>query len=270
MTVADWLQQTTAHLNTAGIETARLDALILLGDALGHDRAWLLAHPEAPINDTQLTELTAAIERRSTHEPLAYIREHVEFYGRTFMVNEHVLVPRPESETIIELLRQLHIHGAAIADIGTGSGALAITAALELPEVTVAAVDVDDACLTVAAHNATQHDTKLELFNGNLLEPFLQKSCNFKPTVLLCNLPYVPSDYQINRAATHEPRIALFGGTDGLDLYRTLFTQAEQLMPALIVTESLPDQHAALTEIANQHRYQLQLSEDFIQAFTRY
>lgn len=268
MKINDWLIASQKQLTAAGISTARLDALVLLEDQLQLDRAYLLAHPEAELSPENSSQLAAKLTRRAQHEPLAYIRGFSEFYGRKFVVNKQVLEPRPESETIIELLKKLAPSAKHIADIGTGSGALAITAKLELPAADVSAVDIDEACLSVVELNAALHDVRISLAKGNVLEPFLAAD-TFKPDVLLCNLPYVPTNYEINAAAKHEPALALFGGADGLDLYRTLFEQSEQISvrPSLVLTESLPTQHASLQAIALKHDYELQVADDFIQAF---
>lgn len=268
MRINDWLFTASASLQESSISTARLDCLVLLEDCLQKDRAFILAHPELELSAKQLAVLQQQLTRRSSHEPLAYIRGKTEFYGREFFIDERVLEPRPESETMIDLLKELGTPAVNIADIGTGSGALAITAQLELPEARVAAVDIDPSCLSVAAKNAAFHEGSIELFPGDLLQPFLQKSCNFVPDVLLCNLPYVPDSFQINRAATHEPALALFGGPDGLDVYRTLFTQAAKLpKKPVILTESLPPQHPALTDIATSYGYRQKVEDDFIQLF---
>jgi release factor glutamine methyltransferase len=268
MKANDWLAQAQAKLEQADIATARLDALILLEDILQRDRAYLLAHPELTLTSKQVATLSKQLKRRAEHEPLSYIRGKTEFYGREFLIDGHVLEPRPESETMIDLLKQLDINNAHIADIGTGSGALAITAQLEIPDAQVAAVDIDEQCLKVTAKNAENHEVKILLFPGDLLAPFLQKSCNFIPDILLCNLPYVPDDFQINQAATHEPAIALFGGPDGLDLYRTLFKQSQELLKQpKVLTESLPSQHTELTAIASAHGYKQVVEDDFIQLF---
>lgn len=269
MKLNDWLVQAEQLLTGAHINTARLDALVLLEDCLGKDRAYLLAHPEITVTDEQQTALAAQLARRCTHEPLAYIRGHSEFYGRQFMVNKHVLEPRPESEAIIDVLKKYAAPASRIADIGCGSGALAITTKLELPVATVAAVDIDPNCLAITKQNAERHHVTVQLFEGDLLQPFLQKSCNFLPDVLLCNLPYVPNDYPVNKATMHEPSLALFGGPDGLDLYRRLFDQIDNLTDKpLVLSESLPSQHEALHEIAQQHGYKQVQVTDFVQIFS--
>lgn len=266
MKADQWLRLAQAALDEVGIGTAHLDALVLLEATTGIDRAKLLAHPEKPLEPATLHELADRLERRLQHEPLAYILGYTEFYGRRFEITPDVLEPRPESETMIDLLKKLAPKGAKVADIGTGSGALAITAALETGAV-ACAVDIDEACLSVAKRNAVVYTTPILALNGDLLSPFLAKSTAFTPDVLLANLPYVPDSFQVNEAALHEPALALYGGPDGLDLFRKLFAQAAQLRPSLILTESMPPQHADLTDIAAANGYRQQAEDDFIQAF---
>jgi HemK-like putative methylase len=156
-----------------------------------------------------------------------------------------------------------------IADIGTGSGAIAITAKLEIPEATVIAIDIDEKCLETAGRNAENLGADITRLHGDLLEP-LELPAD-KIVVLLANLPYVPDNFQINTAATHEPRHALFGGPDGLDLYRRMFTQITErsLQPHYVLTESLPPQHEHLAGIAKAAGFHLQETDDFIQLFSR-
>jgi release factor glutamine methyltransferase len=268
----EWLRQATKRLQAAGIGTARLDSLVLLEDSLKKDRSWLLAHQDFRLDEAAIHNLDLQLVRREKHEPLAYIREKCEFFGREFYVNSSVLVPRSESETMVELLKQVAggkqkaTDKPSIIDIGTGSGALAITAQLELPQAEVAAIDIDPACLGVAKTNVKRLKATIKLHQGDLVSPFLDWENIF---ALLCNLPYVPESYHINEAAGKEPRIAIFGGTDGLDLYRRLFKQIDAMAskPRYILTESLPMQHTALTGIAHKHGYRQQAQNDFIQVF---
>lgn len=274
VTSITWLSKATKLLNDAGIGTARLDCLVLLEDITGKNRSWLLAHPEYELPDSTLQELEKLLLRREKHEPLAYIRGKTEFYGREFAINHDVLEPRPESETMIELLKQyLPSEGTTIIDIGTGSGALAITAKLELPRATVIATDIDSKCLKVAAQNAEKHHTDITFLQGDLFAPFLAPNPQpSTPSVILANLPYVPENYSINAAAAAEPYHAIFGGKDGLDLYRQLFNQIQliQKRPNFIITESLPFQHNELATIAEQSQYYESKSFDFVQLFISY
>lgn len=272
MKIKTWLDKQVKRLDNAGIGTARLDCLVLLEDATGRDRSWLLAHPELPVQGPTLEKLEASIVRRANHEPLAYIRGKTEFYGREFVINQHVLEPRPESETMIELLkqlvasRQLTVNGQLqIADIGTGSGCLAITTKLELPDAKVYATDIDPDCLEVARKNAQTLKADVTFLKGNLLDPIFTAIC--QPTAIVANLPYVPDDYKLNNAALLEPRLAIFGGTDGLDLYRRLFKHATLRHIPWIFTESLPIQHKELRRVAKISNYKQIKEEDFIQAF---
>jgi release factor glutamine methyltransferase len=320
MELDSWLMNAQNQLTAAGINTARLDTLVLLEDCLGKDRAHLLAHPELELSAEQVEVLDEQIERRAEHVPLAYIRHKSEFYGREFYVDERILEPRPESETIITLLKELLIDrrsrpvwqpakqdresrkrnisaassilnkldsrsdlstgksvgndgdetSLTIIDVGTGSGMLAITAKLAFPEAKVIAIDIDPGCLQVAQQSAESYETAIEFLQGDLLQPLRTTSYEIRNTIILCNLPYVPNDFQINTAATHEPRIAIFGGPDGLDLYRKLFEQIDALetKPTHILTESLPPQHQELAKIAKQYGYKQSKEDDFIQLFT--
>jgi release factor glutamine methyltransferase len=269
MTVSIWLNYAKDKLETAGIGTARLDSELLLGDMLEHDRSWLLAHTDTIITDETRTKLEAQLEERVQHVPLAYIRGKTEFYGREFLIDRRVLEPRPESETMIDILKKLPEakDGLEIIDVGTGSGALAITAKLELPNSKVAATDIDAGCLQVAERNAAKHHVDIDFSLGDLLESVHVVP---GPTVItLANLPYVPEDFHVNPAALQEPRIAIFGGKDGLDLYRKLFAQAAEFSerPKYILTESLPPQHKQLAFIAARHGFRQTNEDDFIQVF---
>jgi len=181
-------------------------------------------------------------------------------------VSPAVLEPRPETETMIEvLLKQADLPPEpALADIGTGSGALGITAFLELKNASVDLIEVDNKAMEIAKVNVINHTTGQNVIKSDLLAQTSQQY-----DVLLCNLPYVPDTHTINTSAMHEPKIAIFGGPDGLDLYRKLFEQIKNIRkrPLLILTEALPPQHEALAHIANEAGYTLRQTDDFIQAF---
>jgi release factor glutamine methyltransferase len=277
MKIEAWLKESVRRLAAAGIGTARLDSLVLLEDVTGRDRSWLLAHPEHELSPAMQTKLTKLLNARAQHTPLAYVRGHTEFYGHNFVITPAVLEPRPESETMIDLLLQLEAEGAfgsqssqktlRIADVGAGSGALGITAerVLEpLRKVSVDLLEIDPAACKVAITNVEKHTTSISVIESDLLQASSQDY-----DVLLCNLPYVPDSYQINEAASMEPRLAIFGGPDGLDVYRKLFDQATiaKKQPLYILTESLPPQHSALQQLAKQYGYRLDRAEDFIQVF---
>ncbi len=265
--IEQWLKEAEKKLTEAGIGSARLDCLILLEDCLGQDRSWILANPEYFIKPELVKKLSRQLERRVRLVPLAYIRGFSEFYGRRFKVNQRVLEPRPESETLIELLLKLPVpRRAKIADVGTGSGCLGITAALELPETQVDLFDIDASALAVARHNAQMYELHLKAHKRDLL-----RGSHTYYDVVLANLPYIPDHWQLHPSILSEPRIAFRGGKDGLDIYRRLFVQVSgfKKSPHFVLTESLPPQHEELNRIANSAGYRLRQESDFIQVFER-
>jgi release factor glutamine methyltransferase len=271
MNVGTWLKEASKCLKQAGVGTARLDSLIFLEDVVGKERSWLLAHPEANLTDADIKNLDSFIKRRLTHEPLAYIRKKTEFYGQEFYIDNRVLEPRPESETIIDSLKELPFQPpTVIIDIGTGSGTLAVIAKLEFPNAKVIAIDIDKNCLVVARKNARAHKVNVQFLQGDLLKTAPDYALGSRSSVLLCNLPYVPNNFQLNPAALNEPRSAIFGGIDGLEIYRKLFKQCEKLKlaPKFIITEAMPPQHKKLTKIAHSAGFQLVKTDYFIQVFT--
>jgi len=269
MKANEWLSLATKNLASAGISSARLDAMILLEDATNLGRANLLAHPEHKLSTAQSKFLAKCLARRIQHEPLAYIRGHCEFFGRDFVITKDTLQPRPESETFIDILKTLTAPNQkmTILDLGTGSGALAITASLEFSGCTVLATDISTKALKIAHINAKKLGAKVTFLNGNLLDSL---SPNHYPIdIIMANLPYVPDQHAVNQAAMYEPKLAIFGGTDGLDKYRLFFQQIEILSkkPTVILTESLESQHLDLTNLAKAHGYDIKKSEGLVLYF---
>ncbi len=276
MTTNEWIILATEELANAGIETARLDCLVLLENVLIVDRAKILAEPGAEISSKKIAQLAKLLNRRAKHEPIAYILGKTEFYGREFIIDSNVLVPRPESEAMIDMLIDLikvRPYECAckdcpcrwrVADVGTGSGALGITAALEVPNLAVELLEIDPKALKIAKTNVDKFTIGISVICSDLIQSSSQDN-----DILLCNLPYVPDEYAINTAAEHEPPIALFGGTDGLDLYRKLFSQIDKSKhkPLYLLIESLPSQHAKLANIADSSDYSLTKTNDFIQLY---
>lgn len=266
MIIDSWISQSTSLLSQAGVSTARLDALVLLEDVLGKDRSWLLAHGDSEISSADQATLKKLLSQRAKHLPLAYVRGKTEFYGREFIVSSAVLEPRPESETMLDELKKLDNLPAEplVGDIGTGSGALGITAKLELPKAQLHLIDIDAEALKVAQMNVDLFTIEARLQQQSLLE-----NDETAYDVLLCNLPYVPDSYQINTAASHEPELAIFGGPDGLAIYRQLFQQLSGRSKKVlyILTESLPLQHEELRDIARHNHYEQASENDFIQLF---
>lgn len=220
-------------------ESARRDAETLMLHLLGITRASLLANPARELSPAQLHEYEAFVTRRQRHEPLQYITGAQEFYGLPFCVTPAVLIPRPETEHLVEavLSRLSHDHPVAIADIGTGSGAIAIALATHLPHAGVTALDLSPSALEVAQGNAaTLHlSHRIRFVLSDLLSalPAEQRSEYFD--AIVSNPPYVPT---VDSAELHpqvrdyEPASALFAGADGLDIYRRLIPQAHAALKA--------------------------------------
>jgi len=208
-------------------ESASLDAQLLLGQVLEQDRAYLLAHPEQTLTDEHHEQYAALIERAAAGEPLAYILGIRAFYDREFVVSPAVLIPRPETELLLETaLDFARSHPGCVAvDIGTGSGALAVTLAANCLDATVYATDISPAALVVARQNADKYRASVTFFDGDLLKPLLERA--IQVDLLMANLPYiVTDDLPALAVSRYEPHLALDGGADGLDLIRRLLGQS--------------------------------------------
>ena len=216
-------------------DTPTLDAQVLVAHALGQPRAWVLAHPEAELSPAQQEEIETNTTRREAGEPLPYILGHWEFYGLDFLVTPAVLIPRPETELLVErALRWLEHHPDCrrAADIGTGSGCMAIALAARLPDLMVVATDLSPQALDIARQNAALHGLaeRITFVQADLLE----LPSAFAPFHLIAaNLPYIPHQTLAALPVSRfEPILALDGGEDGLALIRRLLTQAPRYLAA--------------------------------------
>jgi release factor glutamine methyltransferase len=218
-------------------DTARRDAETLLMHTASLSRVDLLTHPTRELTEDQLAAFEAAIFRRRRHEPIQYITGQQEFYGLTLAVTPAVLIPRPETEHLVEavLERLPKDRPVSIADIGTGSGAIAIALASNLPHAEVTAIDLSPSALDVAESNARTHglDGQIHFLLSDLLEalPAPQQTDYFD--AIASNPPYVPTDDSPllhPQVREHEPSTALYAGPDGLEIYRRLIPQAQKAL----------------------------------------
>ena len=212
-------------------DTPALEAQVLLAQVLHKPRAWVLAHPEAELSPVQLEDIETSAARRESGEPLPYILGHWEFYALDFLVTPSVLIPRPETELLVaRALDWLHRHPTCrrVADIGSGSGCIAITLAKHIPDLQVLATDLSPQALELAQQNAARHGVaeRITFIQADLLA--LQGMIPTQPFDLIAaNLPYIPTATLLELpVARFEPRLALDGGEDGLDLIRRLLHQA--------------------------------------------
>lgn len=231
-TVKDLLEWTSNYFREKNIKEARLEAEILLARVLGRDRVYLYANYDAPVNQDERSIFREFIKRRVRKEPLSYITGTKEFMSLEFKVNPAVLIPRPESEIIVEQAIDLFKdQPCTICDIGTGSGALAISLAHYLPLARVFATDISRQALETAWDNAASLQVEVEFLEGDLLSPFLDKENYFD--LIVANLPYIPlEEYRAldPGVKSYEPQTALLAPGDGLDIYRRFLPQAFTLL----------------------------------------
>jgi len=229
-TVLKILRWTADYFRGKEIESARLDAELLLSATLKMDRVTLYVNFERPLNADELSCYRKKVQRRASREPIQYILAETEFWSLPFNVNPAVLIPRADTEVLVEeALKRMH-GCCSVLDIGTGSGAIAIALAHEMPETQVTAIDCSEAALDVARGNARRNgvEGRIACLAGDLK--------NLPPgpfDVIVSNPPYIPSrDWEqlMPEVRDHEPRLALDGGDDGLEAYRRIAAQAVRFL----------------------------------------
>ena len=254
MTIRDWLTSATAKLKNAGIDSASLDAELILAFAGNYSREFLRAHDEEELKTATHQLADDLCAKRADHEPLAYLTHHKEFYGRDFYVDENVLIPRPESEQIIEIVRELTARQpkSRILDVGTGSGILAITTKLELPAANVTALDISAPALKIARRNAAKLHANVDFIQSDLLQ-----NVSGKFNIIMANLPYVSPAWHAEIASPElraEPKIALYADDDGNALNKKLVHDAPDKMRAggYLIMEMDPEQIDIIANFAKK------------------
>lgn len=229
-TVSELLSESVTLLKEAGVETPRLDAEVLLAKVLSEERTRLIVYPDRNIDETVRHRFNEYMEKRRRRVPVAYITGEKEFYSLTFEVTPDVLIPRPETELLVDMVLYHAGPGSRVLDVGTGSGAIAITAAHELSMVTVDAVDFSAAALDVARRNASRlvPDNEPEFYEGDLFAPVAGTTYD----VIVSNPPYVNEEIKDELAPEleYEPRQALFAEDKGRDVVRRLIEEAPDFM----------------------------------------
>ena len=251
-TFADLIGDAVASLTDAGVDTARLDAEVLLGHAAEMDRSGVLARLRdrcpAPLQ-SRFTELVA---RRRRREPLAYIVGEKEFFSLSFAVTPEVLIPRPETELLVEAVLRLAPRGGRVLDVGTGSGCIAIAIAANRKDLAVDACEVSPAALALAAQNAARHAVDVRWIEADLF------ACSDESyDVVVSNPPYVAAIARLAPELAHEPRGALFAGEAGLDVIDRLLPEAFARLNAggHTIVEFGSDQEAAVRGSADRAGY---------------
>lgn len=220
MNVGEWIRSATARLQALGIDSPKLEAEVLAAHVLRVERVWLIAHPEAEFPELAGEGL---LQRREQREPLAYIVGWREFYGRRFSVRPGVLVPRQDTEILVEAALRLAQKGPVL-DIGTGSGCIAITVKLEKPSLSVTAIDLSEEALEVARSNSEALSAEVQYVLSDLFD---QLDLSHRFEVIATNPPYIAeTETLMPEVARHEPRGALFSGPTGLEFYERLAAEA--------------------------------------------
>lgn len=257
--IKDWLDSASKQLLAVGIPSAYLDAEVLLSYLLKQDRTYLHAHPDQKLDSLQIDNLNAKLKLRLNRVPIAYIVGYKEFYGRNFSVNPFTLIPRPESEAIIDALENIlslpnfvNKNNIELVDVGTGSGCLGITAKLEFKKINVTLIDVSANALMVAKNNAQKLSADVKTIQSDLLQNYLSK-----PDIIIANLPYVNKKWDRSPETDHEPSLALFADDNGMIIIKTLILQASNFLSSgsYLIIESDPVQHESLIEFAVEQSF---------------
>jgi release factor glutamine methyltransferase len=253
------IRETHQTLEAAAIPDARLEAEVMVMTVMRMTRQNIFAEQESEVPGHLSQDLAAILAQRLERTPLAYILGYREFYGINVLVTPDVLIPRPETEGIVEhtlfmALMGMETRELTIADVGTGSGAIAVNLAIHLPAARIFAVDISEPALDVAAYNIRGHSVadRVQLGHGDLLEPLPEPV-----DLIVANLPYIPTGRlpTLQPEVQQEPQLALDGGPDGLDVVRRLMAQAPGKLNAsgIILLELDPEQFPAAEAIALQH-----------------
>jgi release factor glutamine methyltransferase len=263
--IADAIKKGAQQLRAGGVTEWQRDAASLLAHLLDRDRTFIIAHAGDALNDEQFEFFQSLIERRAAGEPLQYITGHQEFFKLDFEVTPAVLIPRPETELIVETALELlpDDRAARIADIGTGSGCLAISLLHEHPAGRAVAIDVSPAALRIAQRNADRHGVadRLDLLGSDTLSALDAAQVEWRFDLVVSNPPYVSEDEMktLQREVNHEPRTALAAGADGLSIIRRLLHEAPPFLRSggHLVFEIGFGQSEAIEQLIDRHVWNL-------------
>ena len=249
-TVVDVLKKTEAFFRSKGIPSPRLDAELIVGHHLKMDRVTLYLQFDRPLHERELTPMREDVQRRANREPVAWIIGSKGFWSLDLVSHKDVLVPRPDSETLVTAALSLipEDERCFVVDVGAGTGAIGLAIASERPDVRLFATDVSDAALRCAKENvdALELSDRVAVLKGSLLDPI---PVDRQIDVVVSNPPYIPTaviDDLAPEISKHEPRLALDGGVDGLDIYRALIPAAAERATTAVLVEHGDDQHAAI------------------------
>ena len=263
-TISFWLKNAAKSLKDTGIPSARLDAELILANTLRKNRTYLHAHLDEEIDPRRVDIANARLDLRLDRVPMAYILGYKEFYGRKFTVSPAVLVPRPESEDMISLFLDAtagEIEQKVLIDVGTGSGCLGITAALERTNISVILSDISKDALRIAEKNADEHHARVKIQQQSLLNGQLEPV-----DYIFANLPYVDKNWEVSPELQYEPKIALFAEDGGLKLILDLIQQSPRCLTpnGQLFIEADPTQHERIIQAAAKQNFKLATIQRYI------
>jgi release factor glutamine methyltransferase len=252
-------------------ESARLDAEVLLAHVLSKPVTFLLAHDESEMKFWPLYKYRKFIRQREDGMPVAYLTGHREFYGLDFEINRHVMVPRPDTEILVECVvdyikrnddTTIRRNDILLLDIGTGSACIPISILKNVPNIEVVATDISRPALRCAKHNIKKHGLKgrIKLFSSDLIKNVPPQLFENKEIIVTANLPYIPKNFAVHPSTQFEPDIALYGGDDGLEIYKRLVEHLSVIKPRAIFLECFEFQVATLAALYPE--YQLKTVRD--------
>ena len=267
-TISQAITEGSRRLHASGIDQERLTAGLLLCHVMGIDRTRLLTRSEEQIDEAQYRAYLELVVRRGAGEPAQYLTGHQEFYGLDFIVTPDVLIPRPETEFLIErvmnLVEDSKQDSPLIVDVGTGSGCIAVTLAKQLHRARLIATDASPAALDIARTNAERHGVRdrIEFLEGNLFAPLAKRGLEGAVDILASNPPYIneeSSELLQREVRDWEPHEALFGGVDGLDFYRRLIAESPHYLKpgGYIVLEIAFSQVDSISEMVKDSAFEL-------------
>lgn len=237
-----------ATKNFIEFDHPQLEAEVLLAALLGQERSWLRTHGDDELGEWNFFKFLWWVRRRSRHIPVAQIVGEVEWVGLKILVDRHVLIPRDETEQLMEHIQQREKDVKTILDVGTGSGCIGVACAQIFPEATISGIDCSDAALRVARKNFQRHWVRGELAKSDLLERVADAA---QVDLIIANLPYVPTTVSVTAEVAQEPRSAIFSGADGLDHLRRFAEQlaAKKIKFETLWIEFLPEQTDSIKQI---------------------
>lgn len=266
MDISTWLQGAAGQLKNAGIDSARLDAELLLAATIHEPRTYLHAHSDEKLSPNQIASAKTKLSSRLDRVPIAYILGEKEFYGRSFIVSPQALIPRPESEELVNLIKKYIKSNSTILDVGTGSGCIGLTLKLELPNTKITVSDISNEAIALARKNAQNLGvTSVDYILTDLLDHWLHNEKSDQFDCIVANLPYVDRSWQVSPETTSEPDLALFADDNGLSLIKKIIVQAPKILSnaGLLVLELDTRQIPEIISFAEENDFEIIAQKPF-------